>query len=132
MDLYELPFAKIIILRDDIAEVIINEGVQMDLSMVRQYHDFLLSHLRPPFSLLINKVNAYTYDFDAQEQLATLEEINAMAVVAYNKVTEIVTETLASYPRDVQWNLEIFTNRDEALSWLLTQQVESGSELTLS
>ena len=89
-------------------------------------------HLRPPFSLLINKVNAYTYDFDAQEQLATLKEINAMAVVAYSKVTEIVTETLASYPRDVEWNLEIFSNRDEALEWLLAQQLESDSELTHS
>ena len=132
MDLYELPFAKIIILRDDIAEVMINEGIQMDLKMVQQYHDFLLSHLHPPFSLLINKVNAYTYDFDAQEQLATLKEINAMAVVAYNRVTRIVTETLASYPRDVQWNLKIFSNREEALSWLLEQQVEAESELTVS
>lgn len=132
MDSYELPFAKIIILRDDLAEVIVNEGVQMDLAMVHQYHDFLLSHLHPPFSLLINKVNAYTYDFDAQEQLATLKEINAIAVVAYSRVTEIVTETLASYPRDVQWNLEIFSNRDEALEWLLAQQLESDSELTHS
>lgn len=132
MDLYELSFAKIIILRDDIAEVMINEGVQMDLNMVQQYHNFLLSHLRAPFSLLINKVNAYTYDFDAQEQLATLEEINVMAVVAYNRVTEIVTETLAAYPRAVEWNLEIFSNREEALAWLLTKQDVPESELTIS
>jgi len=129
MDLHELPFAKIIILRDDIAEVMINDGVKMDVEMVEQYHDFLLSHLRAPFSLLINKVNAYTYDFEAQEKLAILKEINAMAVVAYNRVTKITTETLASYPRDVQWNLEIFPNRDEALEWLISQQVEAGGVL---
>ena len=40
MNLYELPFAKIIILRDDIAEVMINEGVIMDLAMVEQYNLF--------------------------------------------------------------------------------------------
>ncbi|MFV1985405.1 MAG: hypothetical protein ACC657_17790, partial [Thiohalomonadales bacterium] len=84
MDLHELPFAKIIILDDNIAEVMVNEGVTMDVEMVEQYHEFLLSHLRAPFSLLINKVNSYTYDFDAQNKLATLKEINAMAVVAYN------------------------------------------------
>jgi len=44
MDLHELPFAKIIILREDIAEVIINDGIKMDSEMVDQYHDFLLSH----------------------------------------------------------------------------------------
>lgn len=129
MDLHELPFAKIIILHDDIAEVMINDGVEMDAEMVQQYHDFLLSHLHAPFSLLINKVNAYTYNFQAQEKLATLKEINAMAVVAYNRVTKITTETLASYPRDVKWNLEIFSNRDDALAWLISQQVESGGVL---
>ena len=123
MDLHELPFAKIIILREDIAEVMIDDGVRMNKEMVDQYHDFLLSHLRAPFSLLINKVNSYTYDFYAQETLATLKEINAMAVVAYNRVTRITTETLASYPRDVEWKLRIFSNRDEALAWLLIEQV---------
>jgi len=81
MDLHVLPFAKIIILQKDIAEVMINDGVEMDTKMVDQYHDFLLSHLHPPFSLLINKVNSYTYDFQAQIHLATLKEINAMAVI---------------------------------------------------
>jgi hypothetical protein len=130
MDLHELPFAKIIILRHDIAEVIINDGVKMDIAMVEQYHDFLLSHLRAPFSILVNKINSYTYDFDAQEKLATLKEINAMAVVAYNPVTEITTEILASYPRNVKWNLRIFSNRDDALTWLLSEQELSHKYLS--
>ncbi len=122
MDIYELPYAKIIILQDNIAEVIINDEVKMDLEMVEHYHEFLLSHLRPPFSLLINKINSYTYDFDAQLKLATLKEINAMAVVAYDRITRITTETLASYPRSEKWHLKVFSNRDEAMNWLLLQQ----------
>ncbi len=122
MESYELPYAKIIILQDDIAEVMINDGVNMDLEMVEHYHKFLLSHLRPRFSLLVNKINSYTYDFDAQLKLATLKEINAMAVVAYDRVTKITTESLASYPRREKWNLKVFSNREEALSWLLLEQ----------
>jgi len=123
INLYELPFAKIIILSDSIAEVIINENVEMTLLMVKQYHEFLLSHLVSPFSLLINKVNAYTYDFDAQINLATLKEINAMAVVAYSRSTKISTEYLkSSVPRDKDWNLKIYSNRDEALNWLHLEQ----------
>ena len=34
MKLYELPFAKIIILDDNIAEVMIDHGVEMDVEMV--------------------------------------------------------------------------------------------------
>jgi hypothetical protein len=126
MDLHVLPFAKIIILQKDIAEVMINDGVEMDSKMVDQYHEFLLSHLHPPFSLLINKVNSYTYDFQAQIHLATLKEINAMAVIAYNRITKITTESLASYPRSEKWNLRVFSNRDEALNWLLAEQKQSS------
>ena len=122
MDLHVLPYAKIIILHDNLAEVIINDEVKMDLEMVEHYHEFLLSHLRSPFSLLINKINSYTYDFDAQLKLATLKEINAMAVVACNQITRITTESLASYPRSDKWNLKVFSNRDDALDWLLLQQ----------
>jgi len=122
MNLYELSFAKIIVLRDDIAEVIINDAVVMNAAMVEQYHAFLRSILTSPFSLLINKINAYTYDFDAQLELATIAEINAMAVVAYSRITELTTESLASYPRSKKWNLEIFMNRNDALAWLLLEQ----------
>lgn len=122
MDLHKLPFAKIIILREDIAEVIIDDCVKMDVRMVEQYHNFLLTHLRAPFSLLVNKVNSYTYDFPAQEKIATLQQINAMGVVAYNRTTVLTTESLASFPRDIKWNLKIFSNRDEALLWLVSEQ----------
>jgi hypothetical protein len=122
METYKLPFAKINILREDIAEVIMNEGVELDTKMVTQYHDFLLSHLQAPFALLINKIHSYSYDFPAQEILATLAEINAMAVVAYSRTTKITTEMLASYPRKRKWHIKIFQNRDEALSWLLSEQ----------
>jgi len=95
----------------------------MTLEMVEQYHAFLLSHLVSPFSLLINKINSYTYSFDAQVNLATLKEINAMAVVAYTRRSEISTEYLKStVPRKISWNLNIYNNREDALNWLQLQQ----------
>lgn len=118
MDMHELPFGKIIILREDIAEVFIDEDVEFNIEMVEQYHKFLLSHLKAPFSLLINKINTYTYDFEAQQKLATLEEINKMAVVTYNQITNITTKYLADIPREVKWNLKIFPDRQLALNWL--------------
>jgi len=127
MDLYELPFAKIIILSEDIAEVIINDGVEMNTDMVDQYHDFLLSHLHAPFALLVNKVNSYSYNFEAQQNLATLKEINAMAVVSYNRSTTLATKNLAAFPRNEKWNISIFSSRDEALSWLVSEQEKNKS-----
>jgi len=123
MKVHELPFSKIILLNDSIAEVIINEGVEMDETMVEEYHEFLLSHLSSPFSLLINKVNSYSYSFGAQIQLASIKEISAMAVVTYNRAAELATDNLATaVPREVEWNLRIFSNRDNALKWLQTEK----------
>ncbi len=123
MKVHELPFSKIILLNDSIAEVIINEGVEMDETMVEEYHEFLLSHLSSPFSLLINKVNSYSYSFGAQIQLASLKEISAMAVVTYNRAAELATDNLATaVPREIEWNLRIFSNRDNALKWLQTEK----------
>lgn len=118
MELHHLPFGKIIILREDIAEVIIDEGIEFSTEMVDQYHKFLLSHLKAPFLLLINKINTYTYDFEAQQKLASLEEIKKMAVVSYSQVTHVTTEYLAAIPREVTWNLKIFPDRELALTWL--------------
>tara|TARA_R110000796_G_scaffold120962_4_gene235115 strand:+ start:492 stop:698 length:207 start_codon:yes stop_codon:yes gene_type:complete len=55
MKSHRLSFGEIIILKDNLAEVIINEGVLMDIKIVEDYHQFLLTHLKAPFSLLINK-----------------------------------------------------------------------------
>jgi len=100
MHLHESPFAKIILFQEDIAEVLINGGVEMNLDMVHQYHECLLTHLKAPFSLLINKINTYSYDFDAQTNIGTLPEIKAMAVVTYNRVTRIASESLVCIPRE--------------------------------
>lgn len=126
MDLHELSFGKIIILTDDIAEVIINENVEMNIAMVEKYHDFLLTHLKAPFSLLVNKINAYTYNFEAQLKIATLEEIDKMAVVSYNRVTNVATDYLAQLPRELKWNLKVFNNREQALEWLKSTDQERG------
>jgi len=123
MTLYELSFARIIIFEEDLAEVIINQGVEMTESMVDEYHDFLRRHLHAPFSLLVNKINDYSYDFEAQKKLAAIPEIHQMAVVAYKRSTENVTRLMTVIPREYEWKLKIFSDRDAALEWLREDQL---------
>ncbi|KXI28251.1 hypothetical protein [Paraglaciecola hydrolytica] len=124
MVLHSLGFAKIVLLADDIAEVIIDQGVVMDLSMVNRYHDFLLSHLQAPFSLLINKINEYSYDFNAQMKIANIPQIKAMAIVTYTRQSEFTTQLLAETTyRQIVWNIQMFPQRDMALKWLYSQQL---------
>lgn len=123
MNSYTLPFATINILREDIAEVIINTGVEMSLSMVNEYHDFLLSHLKSPFSLLINKKHPYTYNFEAQQRLGDLDEINAFSVVVYNDISELAQNALSlNMGTNVNEKVNIFSDRAEALDRLIKIQ----------
>ncbi|GAW96862.1 MULTISPECIES: hypothetical protein [Colwellia] len=105
--------------------MIVNEGVELNLTMVKQLHEFFLAHLHSPFSLLINKINAYSYDFEAQINIGNLSEIHAIAVIVYKIASQLNTEYLANtIPRADKWNLRIYSDRDVALNWLQLEQAQ--------
>jgi hypothetical protein len=118
MTTHRLSFASVTILAADLAEVVVDHGVEMTAPMVDEYHEFLCTHLRAPFSLLVNKLNDYSYDFAAQRKLAAIPEIDRMAVIAYKSTTENVTHLMTRIPRERQWHLKIFSGREAALAWL--------------
>lgn len=124
---YKLSFGTIIILEDDLAEVIIDEGVVMNEVMVDLYHDFLLSYLKAPFSLIINKKNSYSYTFEAQKVIANLKEIHAMAVIVGTNGAIMSTKTLIQINDSSDWNIKLFRTRPEALEW-----IESLHEFSLT
>jgi len=119
---HKLSFGEITLLQEDIAEVIVNDRVEFNLEMVAEYHEFLINKMKCPFSLLINKLNSYTYTFEAQQHLATLTDINAMAVVSYSNITELTTKSLIQVSREINWKIKIFNEREVALQWLQDQQ----------
>ena len=123
-----LTFADINILREDIAEVIVHEGIELSSSMVDEYHQYLQTHLKAPFSLLINKINSYTYSFEAQTKLATIDEIHVMAVVTYNNKARLSTSNLHNIFHEDQWNLKFFHNCEEAFDWLIEEQDKLSNE----
>ncbi|MCW8956905.1 MAG: hypothetical protein OQL09_08485 [Gammaproteobacteria bacterium] len=117
-----LKMGRIIKLSDDMAEVIVDEGVVIDMDMVQEYHTWIEDNLSDPCMLLVNKINPYTYTFEAQKEIATLDKIKAMAVVVYNRISEVTTRDLASFPREREWHIQIFDSRHDALSWLESQR----------
>ncbi len=119
MKSYKLSFGTIGLINDNLAEVIVDEGVEIDEVMVDEYHDFLLSTLEAPFYLLINKKNSYTYTFGAQQVITQLKEIDSMAVVTTTDAGIMSTKTLISMNyNDTSLNVKMFREREEALAWL--------------
>ncbi|SFZ89229.1 hypothetical protein SAMN05428642_10162 [Flaviramulus basaltis] len=118
MKSYKLSFGTITILKNDLAEVIVDDGVVMDEVMVDEYHDFLLTNLDAPFSLLINKTNSYSYTYEAQKSIVNFKKINAMGVLVESNAGIMSTETLLSLNKDNNWNVRFFRAREDALVWL--------------
>jgi hypothetical protein len=121
MKTFDLSFGTVTVLRQDLAEVIIDQGIEMDLDMVDEYHMFVSEFLADPCAILINKLHQYTYSFEAQLAISNLEKIKAIAVVAYTDASRTVSETLMKLPTHKQWNMRIFFDRDSALRWLEQQ-----------
>lgn len=119
MELYELSFCKIDVLQKDIAEVIVNEGIDIDMEMVDEIHHCFLSIFTHSFSLLINKKNSYSTQLDALIKFGTLKAINKIAIFAPNKMAKLSADFSADIPSSAVLNIQVFTDRDEALTWLI-------------
>lgn len=115
---YKLSFGTINVLEPNLAEVIVNEGIIFNEIMVGEYHDFLLTVLKPPFSLLLNKINSYSYTYGAQQIIGDLDEIHAIGVMVSSSASLLATHTLISVNEHKNWNIKSFRVRDEAILWL--------------
>lgn len=72
--------------------------------------------------MLVNKINTYSYTFEAQHRIPVQEMIHATGVVIYNQMAEMGTSFLSNFEKEQGWNMQMFNTRDAALAWLVDQQ----------
>jgi len=118
MEWHKLSFGKIALLRSNVAEIMVDEGVDIDVQMVNEIHNHLLSLFTHSFSLLINKSNAYSTQLDALILFGSLTAINKIAIFAPNKLAKLSADFSATIPSSTHLNIQVFTERNEAISWL--------------
>ena len=130
MQKYQLSFAKVNLLNEHIAEVIVGQDVVISLEMSEEYDNFLTKIFSNHFALLINKVNEYDFSFEAKLSVASHENLAAIAVVTYNNQSKTSVANLASIRQRDGWNLKVFDGLNlgwqEGLDWL---QNELNSEV---
>ena len=119
MEVHQISFAKIAVINSYLAEVTVNNGVDIDIDMVDEIHKALMSLLGHTFSLLINKSNAYSTQLDALIKFGSLPAIDKIAVFAPNKLAQMSADFSATIPSSQALNIQVFTEREEAMNWLL-------------
>jgi len=113
-----LSFASVEVLPRGIVELTVNHGVDVSRQMVAELHGFLAA-LEQAHHLLVNKINAYSYSYEAQQTLLASPHIGAVALVAYSRISEVsVRSLLLSFPRSTANRVALFQDREKALEWL--------------
>ena len=118
MKSYNLSFGIMYVLGKNRAEVIVNKGVDMGVLQVKEYLNFLSTHLEPPFSVIVNRIHSYTYTFEAQKLIVNNDKIKNLAVVVSSSGGLLASETLLSLNEKSKWNTKFFRTRSDAILWL--------------
>ena len=113
-----MSFGTIIKLNNNLAEIVVDDGIEMNVTQVKEYHNFLLNNLKAPFYLLVNRKHAYTYTFEAQKAIVNFDKIKKLAVLLSTQGGLMSSETLLSLNANLNWEISWFNKREDALAWL--------------
>ncbi|MCJ8297139.1 MAG: hypothetical protein MJK15_22330 [Colwellia sp.] len=105
---HQLSFATVNLLSDYIVEIIIADGIEVSMEMLDELDVFLSQQLNDHFVLLINKVNSYSYTFEAKMTMASHEKLIAIAVIVYKEEDQKIIDDVMSLRAIDGWNLKVF------------------------
>jgi hypothetical protein len=119
---HRLSFGYFKILADNMLEVVADEGVEMTLEMIEECHQFVDTHFTDDFGMLVNRVNDYTYSFEAKLSIASYQYLKAIAFVYYSSDSKKATEELYQLRAFDEWNFRVFSGLElgwqQAFDWL--------------
>jgi hypothetical protein len=119
---HRLSFGFFNVLANNIVEVTVDEGVEVSLEIVEECYDFVDRHMTGNFAMLINRINNYTYTYEAQLSIASYEGLKALAFVCYSEKGEQVSRELLNNRAIDQWDYPIFSGLElgwqQAYQWL--------------
>ena len=114
----KLPFACLKCPADNIVELIIDDGVELDTDMAKAMHTAIEQWTDGPFGLVVHKLNTYSVSFDAQQFVGDVPGCVVSAVVAYNRSGEIGAEYIISMSEIPEGDIAIFPTLENAVFWL--------------
>jgi hypothetical protein len=117
---YRLSFAKVSFISKDIAEVTVDNNIEVTIEMVEEFDEFLTSYDYPCLGLLINRIHIYSYTFEAKFCLYSHHKMKAIALVYYSAQCRQSTQDILDLRFMDKLNLKMFEGID--LGWQQAQQ----------
>jgi len=107
-------------LSSDIAEVIVDNNVEVSIEMIEELDDFLSAYEHPHLGILINRIHSYSYTFEAQFCLYSHHKMKAIASVYYSPQCRQSTLDILDLRFMDKLNLKIFSGVE--LGWQQAQE----------
>ena len=122
MDKKRLSFATMFDLGGNIFSIVVDEGVVIGLEHVDEYHHYLLSEGRGKnVGVLVQRLYSYGYTDSAKTILASLPQMQAIAVVTYDEESYEITQLIKNFNQAYGLSFEVFSDDALAESWLRRQ-----------
>jgi hypothetical protein len=129
-------FGLINIISANIAEIIVDEDVEITLEIVDEYDAIMAQTFPGNYAILVNKINNYRYAFEALLTIASAENQKATAIISYGAESEQQTVDLKSVRRIDNLNMKEFSGlnlgRACAIKWLNEQLTIINSSETVT
>ena len=122
MKKYQLSFCTVNILTDNIAELIVDENIEVSIEMVEEHDKLLCSIFKGGFGLLVNKINTYSYTLEAKLILGSIDPMKAIASVNYSPHGLQSTQDILNKRSNDRLNIKTFIGTElgwqQAYDWL--------------
>jgi hypothetical protein len=119
---HKLSFGYITLLSKNIAEVIVNHNTKMTIEIVEEYDNFLANYFHEDFGLLINRINDYSFTYEASLSIASSAHLKAIAVVSYAPQSREQSLGILAKRKIDGWNMKVFSGLElgwqQGLNWL--------------
>lgn len=130
---HRLSFGYFTLLAENIVEVTIDDGIELSLEMIEECDVFFKAHIFGNFGMLINRVNEYTYSYEAQLSIGSYEGLKAIAFVYYSDKSRVNVEELNVVRAYDKWNSRTFSGLElewqQAFQWLEHELLISSKQV---
>ena len=121
-------FGQINIISSCIAEVIINQDVEITLELLEEYDAIMAKKFTGNYAVLVNRINNYRYAYEALLCAGSAQNLRAAAIIEYGTNSEQRTQDLKSIRAMDNLNIKEFSGlelgREKAIAWLDEQLTE--------
>ena len=117
----QTKFGVIRLIESRIGEVIINEGVVVDMELALNFCETLMQLFSHDFALLLNEKYTHSYTAEARKYLSELKHLKAMAVLFQMRFHDAANQYLRVVDEHARWNMKVFYDRGRAIEWLEEQ-----------